>query len=57
MMAWQAMQTLATVGATDPGAAVPLVPTGGIEIALLSAAISSSFAFGVTNSALLFIRD
>ena len=42
--------------APDPACAVPLVPAGGIEIAALRAAISSSFAFGGTNSALLFTR-
>jgi 3-oxoacyl-[acyl-carrier-protein] synthase II len=41
----------------DAGCAVPLVPIGGADIGGLSAAISSSFAFGGTNSALLFTRD
>jgi 3-oxoacyl-[acyl-carrier-protein] synthase II len=43
--------------APDPACAVPLVPKGGLEMARLHAAISSSFAFGGTNSALLFARD
>jgi 3-oxoacyl-[acyl-carrier-protein] synthase II len=42
--------------AQDPACAVPLVPTGGIKVPGLRAAISSSFAFGGTNSALLFTR-
>jgi 3-oxoacyl-[acyl-carrier-protein] synthase II len=41
----------------DSACAVPLVPDGGADIGSLSAAISSSFAFGGTNSALLFTRD
>ena len=40
----------------DPACAVPLVPASGAEIGGLRAAISSSFAFGGTNSALLFTR-
>jgi 3-oxoacyl-[acyl-carrier-protein] synthase II len=40
----------------DPACAVPLVPASGIEAATLNAAISSSFAFGGTNSVLLFSR-
>ncbi len=43
--------------APDPACAVPLVPDTGLEIAVLRAAISSSFAFGGTNSVLLFSRD
>lgn len=41
----------------DPACAVPLVPDTGFEIGSLKAAISSSFAFGGTNSVLLFTRD
>lgn len=41
----------------DPACAVALVPDGGSEISGPGAAISSSFAFGGTNSALLFTRD
>ena len=40
----------------DPACAVVLVPDGGAEIGGPGAAISSSFAFGGTNSALLFTR-
>jgi 3-oxoacyl-[acyl-carrier-protein] synthase II len=40
----------------DPACAVVLVPNGGEEIRGPGAAISSSFAFGGTNSALLFTR-
>ncbi len=40
----------------DPACAVPLVPAGGLEVPALEAAISSSFAFGGTNSTLLFTR-
>lgn len=42
--------------ASDPTCSVPLVPDGGIEVAALNAAIGSSFAFGGTNSTLLFTR-
>ncbi len=38
----------------DPACAVPLVPAGGLAMGALKAAISSSFAFGGTNSVLLF---
>lgn len=41
----------------DPACAVRLVPMGGAAVPKLRAAISSSFAFGGTNSALLFTRD
>jgi 3-oxoacyl-[acyl-carrier-protein] synthase II len=41
----------------DPACAVVLVPRGGGEIGGPGAAISSSFAFGGTNSALLFTRS
>lgn len=41
----------------DPACAVPLVPDGGADLVMGRAAISSSFAFGGTNSALLFTRD
>ncbi len=40
----------------DPACAVPLVPPGGLSMDGLTAAISSSFAFGGTNSVLLFMR-
>jgi 3-oxoacyl-[acyl-carrier-protein] synthase II len=40
----------------DPACAVALVPEGGAAIGGPGAAISSSFAFGGTNSALLFTR-
>jgi 3-oxoacyl-[acyl-carrier-protein] synthase II len=40
----------------DPACAVPLVPVGGLDMPALNAAVSSSFAFGGTNSALLFAR-
>jgi 3-oxoacyl-[acyl-carrier-protein] synthase II len=40
----------------DPACEVVLVPRGGSEIGGPGAAISSSFAFGGTNSALLFTR-
>lgn len=39
--------------AQDPACAVPLVPDGGAELVAQRAAISSSFAFGGTNSVLL----
>jgi 3-oxoacyl-[acyl-carrier-protein] synthase II len=38
----------------DPACAVPLVLGGGCELPLLKAALSNSFAFGGTNSVLLF---
>jgi 3-oxoacyl-[acyl-carrier-protein] synthase II len=41
----------------DPACDVVLVPDGGAEIGGPGAAISSSFAFGGTNSALLFTRN
>jgi 3-oxoacyl-[acyl-carrier-protein] synthase II len=40
----------------DPACAVTLVPEGGADMTGPGAAISSSFAFGGTNSALLFTR-
>ena len=40
----------------DPACAVPLVLASGVEAPALNAAISSSFAFGGTNSTLLFAR-
>ncbi|MDT7836751.1 beta-ketoacyl-[acyl-carrier-protein] synthase family protein [Aquabacterium sp. OR-4] len=40
----------------DPECALSLVPAGGLATAGLNAAISSSFAFGGTNSVLLFTR-
>jgi 3-oxoacyl-[acyl-carrier-protein] synthase II len=43
--------------APDPACAVPLVPYGGADLGRFSAAISSSCAFGGTNSALLFARE
>jgi 3-oxoacyl-[acyl-carrier-protein] synthase II len=41
----------------DPACAVPLVLGGGLDMPALNAAISSTFAFGGTNSALLFASD
>ncbi len=41
----------------DPACAVPLVLANGVEVSGLKAAISSSFAFGGTNSVLLFARE
>jgi 3-oxoacyl-[acyl-carrier-protein] synthase II len=41
----------------DPACAVPLVPDGGAELVARRAVISSSFAFGGTNSVLLFTRE
>ncbi|MES2532637.1 MAG: beta-ketoacyl-[acyl-carrier-protein] synthase family protein [Pseudomonadota bacterium] len=43
-------------GSADPACALNLVPDGGIDAPHLKAAISSSFAFGGTNSVLLFQR-
>jgi 3-oxoacyl-[acyl-carrier-protein] synthase II len=41
----------------DPACAVPLVLANGVEASGLKSAISSSFAFGGTNSALLFAHE
>jgi 3-oxoacyl-[acyl-carrier-protein] synthase II len=41
----------------DPSCTVPLVLDMDLEMPALRAAISSSFAFGGTNSVLLFSRD
>ncbi|MDM0011596.1 beta-ketoacyl-[acyl-carrier-protein] synthase family protein [Variovorax sp. J22P168] len=43
-------------GATDPACSLDLVPAGGCAAPRLEAAISNSFAFGGTNSVLLFSR-
>jgi 3-oxoacyl-[acyl-carrier-protein] synthase II len=42
--------------AVDPGCALNLVRDAGAQASALRAAISSSFAFGGTNSVLLFTR-
>ena len=41
----------------DSACALPLVLGTGLEMPVLNAAISSSFAFGGTNSVLLFSHD